>query len=250
MQGRLEAVFFLDRAQERRPGVLIIVPYPARSIIYGLLFALHVGSAHAYEWAYKDEIELALRAAVAVGDSPEPCRSTIGKKTALTLVRYCRAVSQATHPPCNTGNDCALIVEEIKRSCRPASTDVLPCSNSGLDWNRISRLPAQSFCATYRRGEEEAGACLFFERSRQFTSRLVRKCYDNQLNAGSVSHQQPCAQGLAGRSFVKSSTSGSRPCSRSSSRMIGVTVSPCITMESSTTSPTIAHRRSPSSTCM
>src|SRR3954462_5818943 len=67
--------------------------------------------------------------AVAVGDAPAPCRETIGRQPALALVRYCRWVSSATHPPCNTANQCALIVEHIRGMCPATSRDPLPCGN-------------------------------------------------------------------------------------------------------------------------
>jgi len=44
--------------------------------------------------------ERAYLSALAVGDNPQGCRTTIGTHSALALVRYCRWVSSATHPPC------------------------------------------------------------------------------------------------------------------------------------------------------
>ena len=71
-----------------------------------------------------------------------PCRQAIGVATAKAVVRYCRYVSSATHPPCNSANDCSTIVGEIKRSC-PAGGR-LPCA-SGFkdeDWRAIGKLTA------------------------------------------------------------------------------------------------------------
>lgn len=45
------------------------------------------------------------------------CEKSIGKKEAKTLVDQCTQVSPATHPPCNSRNSCAVIKEEIRRSC-------------------------------------------------------------------------------------------------------------------------------------
>lgn len=117
----------------------------AKSIAFALVLLSIAGSAAADGQSYKRDIELAIRSAIAVGEDPAPCLSTIGRETAFTLIRYCRAVSQATHPPCNTGNDCALIVHEITRTCRPAPLDLIPCSKmfQPEDWQGISELEAQ-----------------------------------------------------------------------------------------------------------
>jgi len=53
----------------------------------------------------------------------ENCEKTIGKKEARKLVDECLQVSPATHPPCNAANSCALIWDEIKRSCDPIGKD-------------------------------------------------------------------------------------------------------------------------------
>ena len=47
----------------------------------------------------------------------ESCEKAIGKKEAKKFVDECLQVSPATHPPCNAANSCALIKDEIKRSC-------------------------------------------------------------------------------------------------------------------------------------
>ncbi|HEY7209186.1 MAG TPA: hypothetical protein VH477_02860 [Bryobacteraceae bacterium] len=46
-----------------------------------------------------------------------PCSQAMGSENADRLVEQCRAVSPATHPPCNARNSCALIIDEIKRGC-------------------------------------------------------------------------------------------------------------------------------------
>jgi hypothetical protein len=55
---------------------------------------------------------------VAGAQRPErSCRAEIGTRAAAALVRRCRYLSPATHPPCNALNPCSLIREEIERSC-------------------------------------------------------------------------------------------------------------------------------------
>lgn len=46
-----------------------------------------------------------------------PCRDQIGEAAATQLAERCRMVSPATHPPCNAANPCAMIQNEIDRSC-------------------------------------------------------------------------------------------------------------------------------------
>jgi len=45
------------------------------------------------------------------------CASEIGAAAAARKVKACLAVSPATHPPCNAANSCAMIDDEIARSC-------------------------------------------------------------------------------------------------------------------------------------
>lgn len=45
------------------------------------------------------------------------CLTDIGATASARLVERCRAVSPATRPPCNAANPCALIQNEIDRSC-------------------------------------------------------------------------------------------------------------------------------------
>lgn len=57
--------------------------------------------------------------AMAPGQSTGPvsCSDEIGATAAEKRVQICLAVSPATHPPCNAGNSCAMIDDEIARSC-------------------------------------------------------------------------------------------------------------------------------------
>lgn len=94
----------------------------------------------------RTKTESAFLAAVAVGEADAPCSETIGKDAALALVRYCRWVSSATHPPCNTGNQCALIVRHIRGMCSAWEAKTLgqTCERFGpSDWKAIGRFPAR-----------------------------------------------------------------------------------------------------------
>lgn len=48
---------------------------------------------------------------------PLSCAADIGSAAAAKRVAICRNVSPATHPPCNAANSCAMIEDEIARSC-------------------------------------------------------------------------------------------------------------------------------------
>jgi hypothetical protein len=49
--------------------------------------------------------------------TPRSCTAEIGPAAAQRLAERCRALSPATHPPCNAANSCAMMEEEIARSC-------------------------------------------------------------------------------------------------------------------------------------
>jgi hypothetical protein len=57
----------------------------------------------------------------AAGTAPsapgQSCDAAIGRAAADALVKRCLAVSPATRPPCNVANACAMIQDEIDRSC-------------------------------------------------------------------------------------------------------------------------------------
>ena len=63
------------------------------------------------------------------------CRSTAGAQKSAELVRECKAISEATHPPCNALNPCDMMVEEITRSCAA---------------RRQAHIAAPAFCGQYR----------------------------------------------------------------------------------------------------
>ena len=59
------------------------------------------------------------------------CRESAGEAASARLVERCRAVSPATHPPCNAVNPCRLIEEEIARACgqyAPGETRPAECA--------------------------------------------------------------------------------------------------------------------------
>ena len=49
--------------------------------------------------------------------APVSCLNDVGEAAAQRLVDRCIAVSPATRPPCHVSNPCALIQDEIERSC-------------------------------------------------------------------------------------------------------------------------------------
>lgn len=53
----------------------------------------------------------------ALAATERSCAQELGQKPAQALANTCRALSPATHPPCNAANSCALMQDEIARSC-------------------------------------------------------------------------------------------------------------------------------------
>ncbi len=62
-------------------------------------------------------LSLVTGALAATGPSPRSCAQEIGQRPAQALATTCRALSPATRPPCNAANSCALMQDEIARSC-------------------------------------------------------------------------------------------------------------------------------------
>lgn len=62
---------------------------------------------------------LCLGASAASAGQPQPtsCLATRGAAAVQRLVALCRDASPAIHPPCNAANSCAMIQDEIARSC-------------------------------------------------------------------------------------------------------------------------------------
>ena len=52
-----------------------------------------------------------------LGAADRTCTDSIGAAAATRLAERCTMVSPASHPPCNPANACALIQDEIDRSC-------------------------------------------------------------------------------------------------------------------------------------
>lgn len=77
----------------------------------------------------------------------QSCRAAIGARRAATLVRQCRDVSPATHPPCNAANPCDMIIGEIARGCRLLDEDRI----AHPEWQKISRARQPGWCAAYLR---------------------------------------------------------------------------------------------------
>ncbi|HEV8029462.1 MAG TPA: hypothetical protein VGP42_00445 [Stellaceae bacterium] len=75
------------------------------------------------------------------------CRAAIGAERAARLVRQCRDVSPATHPPCNAANPCDMIVGEITRGCRMIDEDRI----AHPEWQKTSPAREPSWCAGYLR---------------------------------------------------------------------------------------------------
>lgn len=66
-----------------------------------------------------------------LGAGDRTCRDSIGEQASARLVQRCIAVSPATHPPCNADNICAMIQDEIDRSCAmygPGETKPAECA--------------------------------------------------------------------------------------------------------------------------
>ena len=61
-----------------------------------------------------------------------PCKQSVDKAVADTLVRQCMQVSPATHPPCNADNACELIRDEIRRGCAMIDKEDAPVFCAGF----------------------------------------------------------------------------------------------------------------------
>jgi hypothetical protein len=69
--------------------------------------------------------------ASAPDSTPIACSAEIGAKAAAALVAQCRAVSPATHPPCNAANSCAMIRNEVARGCAIIGADATKTPECG-----------------------------------------------------------------------------------------------------------------------
>lgn len=64
---------------------------------------------------------------------PLSCADEIGATAARNRADLCRKVSPATRPPCNIANSCAMIDDEIARSCALFDTEGEPMPGCGVD---------------------------------------------------------------------------------------------------------------------
>ncbi|WP_422921414.1 hypothetical protein [Sphingomonas liriopis] len=71
--------------------------------------------------------------AAAQSDRPVSCAAQIGAAAAARRAAICRDVSPATHPPCNVANSCAMIDDEIARSCALFDGQGAPMQGCGPD---------------------------------------------------------------------------------------------------------------------
>ncbi len=65
--------------------------------------------------------------------TPHSCAAEIGTAAAARRVKICINVSPATHPPCNAANSCAMIEDEIARSCALFDGDGQPMPGCVVD---------------------------------------------------------------------------------------------------------------------
>jgi hypothetical protein len=63
-------------------------------------------------------ITVGLLTLIPAASRADSCAAEIGIKRAKVLAARCIEISPATHPPCNIGNSCALVRQEIIRSCK------------------------------------------------------------------------------------------------------------------------------------
>jgi len=66
-----------------------------------------------------------------LGAADRTCTDSIGEAAAVRLAERCTMVSPASHPPCNPANACAIIQDEIDRSCGqygPGETKPAECA--------------------------------------------------------------------------------------------------------------------------
>jgi len=89
--------------------------------------------------------ERAWQAAIKVHDSKDACSASIGPPAAKAIVRYCRYMSGATHPPCNSANACSDVTDHIGSQVPAAPGDIIPGESTlhASDWKTISQMRAQ-----------------------------------------------------------------------------------------------------------
>lgn len=147
-----------------------------------------------------------------VAQSPKPvagakaqlsCAADIGAAAAAKRVAVCRNVSPATHPPCNAANSCAMIEDEIARSCAlfddsgctPAPKS--PAAAADVVRRYYSAINARDFSTAWqmwgddgRPGQTYAAFAAGFEHTRA-TSVTIGKLEPGDAGMGSI--YQPVA---------------------------------------------------------
>ena len=71
--------------------------------------------------------------ATAITTAQRSCATDTGTAAAARRVAVCLNVSPATHPPCNAANSCAMIEDEISRSCALFDDNRPPMKGCGPD---------------------------------------------------------------------------------------------------------------------
>lgn len=71
--------------------------------------------------------------ATSAPDTVLSCSAERGQAAAQRLVEICTSVSPATHPPCNAVNSCAIIEDEIARSCALMGDDAAQTPGCAVD---------------------------------------------------------------------------------------------------------------------
>lgn len=89
------------------------------------------------------------------------CAAQLGAVAAQRLVAACRNASPATHPPCNAANSCAMIEDEIARSCAlfDAKGDPIPgCAPAPKSAAAAAAVVARYYSALNARDYDTAWA--------------------------------------------------------------------------------------------
>ena len=74
-----------------------------------------------------------ITAAASADRTPLSCAADIGTAAAERLAKTCRNVSPASRPPCNVANSCAIMQDEIARSCALFDGKGEPMAGCGPD---------------------------------------------------------------------------------------------------------------------
>ena len=111
----------------------------------GLILFLSAAAQSAPPASLQVTTERAWQAAIKVHESQQACATTIGPPAAMAIVRYCRYMSGATHPPCNSANACSDITDHIGFQVPAVAGEIIPGESTlhASDWKTIARLEAE-----------------------------------------------------------------------------------------------------------